>query len=83
MIFQLNSYGGYIRYIFRYSAPFVPKLPRIADVILKGNGITLYHVLKQPFAAERDNNVEIRLWEVSSFAFLLTYMTSVFDTACP
>ncbi|XP_035226040.1 basement membrane-specific heparan sulfate proteoglycan core protein-like isoform X3 [Stegodyphus dumicola] len=60
---QLNSYGGYIRYIFRYSAPFLPKPPRIADFIIRGNGITLYHVLKQPYGPQRDNNVEVRFWE--------------------
>nr|XP_042896680.1 basement membrane-specific heparan sulfate proteoglycan core protein [Parasteatoda tepidariorum] len=60
---QLNSYGGYIRYIFRYSAPFVPNPPKIADFILKGNGLTLYHVVKQPYGPQRDNNVEVRFWE--------------------
>ncbi|XP_054720927.1 basement membrane-specific heparan sulfate proteoglycan core protein-like [Uloborus diversus] len=60
---QLNSYGGYIRYVFRYSAPFIAKPPRIADFILKGNGITLYHVLKQPYGPQRDNNAEVRFWE--------------------
>ncbi|CAL1298848.1 unnamed protein product [Larinioides sclopetarius] len=60
---QLNSYGGYIRYMFRYSAPFPRSTPNIADIILKGNDLTLYHVMKQPFGPQRDNSVEARFWE--------------------
>ncbi|KAG8188529.1 hypothetical protein JTE90_004764 [Oedothorax gibbosus] len=60
---QLNSYGGYIRYLFRYSAPFLPNPTRIADFVLKGNGLTLYHVVKQPYGPQRDNNIEVRIWE--------------------
>ncbi|GIY39199.1 basement membrane proteoglycan [Caerostris extrusa] len=60
---QLNSYGGYIRYMFRYSAPFPRSTPNIADIIIKGNDLTLYHVVKQPFGPQRDNNIEVRFWE--------------------
>ncbi|GFS51261.1 basement membrane-specific heparan sulfate proteoglycan core protein [Trichonephila inaurata madagascariensis] len=60
---QLNSYGGYIHFMFRYSSPFPRSTPNIADIILKGNDMTLYHVMKQPFGPQRDNNVEVRLWE--------------------
>ncbi|UYV67717.1 HSPG2 [Cordylochernes scorpioides] len=60
---KLTSYGGFLSFIFRYNVPFQPNSPRIPDIILKGETLTLYHVLKQPYGPNRDNLVKIRFWE--------------------
>ncbi|XP_076325413.1 terribly reduced optic lobes isoform X10 [Tachypleus tridentatus] len=60
---QLNSYHGQLKYVFRYRTPPVPRPPRLADVILKGNNITLYHVLGKAYGPQRDNQVEVTFRE--------------------
>lgn len=60
---QLNSYGGYIRYTLRYRTSLIPRPPRLVDVIIKGNNITLYHVFSEPYGPNRDNNIQVRFWE--------------------
>ncbi|XP_040361205.1 basement membrane-specific heparan sulfate proteoglycan core protein isoform X4 [Ixodes scapularis] len=58
---QVNSYGGHLKYTFRYRASSRPA--QVADVILKGNRLTLYHTLRQSYGPLRDNAVEVQFWE--------------------
>ncbi|CAN7987967.1 unnamed protein product, partial [Ixodes pacificus] len=57
----VNSYGGHLKYTFRYRASSRPA--QVADVILKGNRLTLYHTLRQSYGPLRDNAVEVQFWE--------------------
>lgn len=42
----------------------MPRPPILADVIIKGNGMTLYHVTRHgAFSSHEDNFIEVRLWE--------------------
>ncbi|XP_075744889.1 terribly reduced optic lobes isoform X29 [Rhipicephalus microplus] len=54
---QINSYGGHLKYAFRYQASSRPV--QAADIIIRGNGITLYHTLKQSYGPLRDNSIEV------------------------
>lgn len=56
---QITSFGGYLRYVIRYRNQHRPRPPTIADVILHGNGITLYHVAKNGFIPHDDNQMEV------------------------
>ncbi|KAG0432931.1 hypothetical protein HPB47_020393, partial [Ixodes persulcatus] len=58
---EVNSYGGHLKYTFRYRASSRPA--QVADVILKGNRLTLYHTLRQSYGPLRDNAVEVQFWE--------------------
>ncbi|XP_015786511.1 basement membrane-specific heparan sulfate proteoglycan core protein-like isoform X2 [Tetranychus urticae] len=60
---QLNSYGGYLRYMFRYRTPFAPHDPDLWDIIISGNGITLYYDVIDGHSSIEDNKVELRFWE--------------------
>lgn len=60
---KLHSYGGHIRYTIRYRVPFVQEQPKIPDVILRGNGINLYHYVKGGYNTNQDTNIKIRFWE--------------------
>ena len=60
---KLQSYGGYIRYTIRYREPYLPKVPDIPDIILKGNGINLYHYVKSGYTAKSDTQIKVRFWE--------------------
>ncbi|KAH8040087.1 hypothetical protein HPB51_009343 [Rhipicephalus microplus] len=53
----INSYGGHLKYAFRYQASSRPV--QAADIIIRGNGITLYHTLKQSYGPLRDNSIEV------------------------
>lgn len=64
---KLYSYGGYLRYTIRYQKPFTPTPLSIPDVILKGNGITLYHYERQDNglgveAPDESIKVAVRFW---------------------
>lgn len=60
---QLLSYGGYLRYSIRYREPFSPSPLQIPDVILRGNGITLYHYEKNFMEDSKENiSISIRFW---------------------
>ncbi|KAH9383798.1 hypothetical protein HPB48_025568 [Haemaphysalis longicornis] len=54
-------YGGHLKYTFRYQASSRPV--QAADLILKGNGITLYHTLRQSYGPLRDNAIEVQFSE--------------------
>ncbi|KAL3228172.1 hypothetical protein MRX96_004084 [Rhipicephalus microplus] len=54
---MINSYGGHLKYAFRYQASSRPV--QAADIIIRGNGITLYHTLKQSYGPLRDNSIEV------------------------
>ncbi len=60
---KLLSYGGYIRYTIRFRQPYAPKPPKIPDIILKGNGITLYHYVKAGYNPNAETPIRIRFWE--------------------
>lgn len=60
---RLDSYGGSIRYTIRYREPFLPKVPQIPDIILRGNGINLYHYVKSGYNSKADTHIKIRFWE--------------------
>ncbi|XP_075540319.1 terribly reduced optic lobes isoform X23 [Dermacentor variabilis] len=58
---QINSYGGQLKYTFRYEASSRPV--QAADIIIRGNGITLYHTLRQSYGPLRDNTIEVQFVE--------------------
>ncbi|XP_065291470.1 basement membrane-specific heparan sulfate proteoglycan core protein isoform X25 [Dermacentor albipictus] len=58
---QINSYGGQLKYTFRYQASSRPV--QAADIIIRGNGITLYHTLRQSYGPLRDNTIEVQFVE--------------------
>ncbi|XP_077509129.1 basement membrane-specific heparan sulfate proteoglycan core protein-like isoform X11 [Amblyomma americanum] len=58
---QVNSYGGHLKYTFRYQASSRPV--QAADIIIRGNGITLYHTLRQSYGPLRDNAIEVQFVE--------------------
>uniref|UniRef100_F1KPK5 Basement membrane proteoglycan n=1 Tax=Ascaris suum TaxID=6253 RepID=F1KPK5_ASCSU len=58
---KVTSYGGTLKYVFRYSG--AGPLNGDPDVILRGNDITLYFKNRQPTQPERDNAVEVKLFE--------------------
>ncbi|KAL1421369.1 hypothetical protein MTO96_000452 [Rhipicephalus appendiculatus] len=58
---QINSYGGHLKYAFRYQASSRP-VPA-ADIIIRGNGVTLYHTLRQSYGPLRDNAIEVQFVE--------------------
>ncbi|XP_064459482.1 basement membrane-specific heparan sulfate proteoglycan core protein-like isoform X3 [Ornithodoros turicata] len=58
---QLNSYGGHLKYTFRYKASARPSA--VADVIISGNGLTLTHTLRQSYGPQRDNTVQVQFAE--------------------
>ncbi|KAK0394822.1 hypothetical protein QR680_000951 [Steinernema hermaphroditum] len=60
---KVTSYGGYLKYTFRYSG--AGQLTTDPDVILRGNDITFQYTHRQPFYADRDNTVEIKIVEDS------------------
>ncbi|XP_054159296.1 basement membrane-specific heparan sulfate proteoglycan core protein-like isoform X2 [Oppia nitens] len=60
---RLQSYGGYIRYTIRYREPYLPKAAKIPDIILRGNGITLYHYVKSAYNPNAETSIKIRFWE--------------------
>ncbi|XP_053203113.1 basement membrane-specific heparan sulfate proteoglycan core protein-like isoform X2 [Panonychus citri] len=60
---QLNSYGGFLRFMFRYRSPFAPHDPDLWDVIISGHGITLYYDVIDGHSSIEDNKVELRFWE--------------------
>ncbi|XP_074597949.1 basement membrane-specific heparan sulfate proteoglycan core protein-like isoform X2 [Brevipalpus obovatus] len=59
---QLNSYGGYLRYKFRYKTGFISKDTEIFDVVISGNNLLLFHRLSNLYSNFEDNKVEIRFW---------------------
>ncbi|VDM94872.1 unnamed protein product [Thelazia callipaeda] len=58
---KVTSYGGILKYVFRYSG--VGPINTDADVILRGNDITLLYKHHQSPIAGRDNVVEVKLFE--------------------
>ncbi|XP_049267535.1 basement membrane-specific heparan sulfate proteoglycan core protein-like isoform X2 [Rhipicephalus sanguineus] len=58
---QINSYGGQLKYTFRYQASSRPV--QAADIIIRGNGVTLYHTLRQSYGPLRDNAIEVQFAE--------------------
>uniref|UniRef100_A0A0R3RRX5 Basement membrane proteoglycan n=1 Tax=Elaeophora elaphi TaxID=1147741 RepID=A0A0R3RRX5_9BILA len=58
---KVTSYGGTLKYVFRYSG--IGSLNTDADVILRGNDITLHYTNHQPIYADRENTVEVNLFE--------------------
>lgn len=60
---HLKSYGNYLKYSIDYREPYSPNPLVIPDVIIKGNGITLYHFEKN-FEKNPDGNTElkVRFW---------------------
>ncbi|VDM49335.1 unnamed protein product [Toxocara canis] len=58
---KVTSYGGTLKYVFRYSG--AGPLNGDPDVILRGNDITLYYKNRQPTHPDRDNVVEVKLFE--------------------
>lgn len=60
---QLMSYGSFLKYSIRYQETFSPSPLKIPDVIIHGNGITLYHYEKDFFHnLNGETNVEVRFW---------------------
>ena len=64
---QLMSYGGHLNYSIRYHKPFVPTPLVIPDVIIRGNGITLYHYEKDLINDLTSNtyinySISVRFW---------------------
>lgn len=57
---HIVSYGGYIKYrlVFRGSGQAV----RAPDMIIKGNGITLYHESRLQMEANKMNEMVARFW---------------------
>jgi len=62
---QLFSYGGHLKYSIRYQKPFSPSPLSIPDVIIRGNGITLYHSEKDNMdnAVNDEIKIVVRFWE--------------------
>lgn len=59
---QLMSYGGYLRYSIRYRQSYASSPLQIPDVIIRGNGITLYHYEKSLFDDPTNIKISIRFW---------------------
>ena len=77
--YQITSYGSYIRFAIKYrvdrdqgssqssshpssSGITYPQL-KLADVIISGNGLTLYHVFRTPVQANTETFLDVRFWE--------------------
>lgn len=75
--YQITSYGSYIRFAIKYrvdrdqgssqssppsSGTTYPQL-KLADVIISGNGLTLYHVFRTPVQANTETFLDVRFWE--------------------
>ncbi|KAM3718657.1 Basement membrane proteoglycan [Dirofilaria immitis] len=58
---KVTSYGGKLKYVFRYSCTGPPNID--PDVILRGNDITLQYTNHQTTYPDRENIVEINLFE--------------------
>uniref|UniRef100_A0A914WHN0 Basement membrane-specific heparan sulfate proteoglycan core protein n=1 Tax=Plectus sambesii TaxID=2011161 RepID=A0A914WHN0_9BILA len=58
---KVTAYGGYIKYVFRYSGTGSPNSE--PDVILRGNDITLHYIHRDPSRTDQDNTVEITMFE--------------------
>ncbi len=58
---HLFSYGGHLRYTIRFQRPFAPTPLAIPDVILRGNGITLYHYERDVSSVD-ESKVAVRFW---------------------
>lgn len=63
---QLFSYGGHLKYSIRFRRPFSPSPLHIPDVIIRGNGITLYHYEKEEdldTSLDDESKVAVRFWQ--------------------
>uniref|UniRef100_A0A915PNI4 Basement membrane-specific heparan sulfate proteoglycan core protein n=1 Tax=Setaria digitata TaxID=48799 RepID=A0A915PNI4_9BILA len=58
---KVTSYGGILKYTFLYSG--TGPVNSDADVILRGNDITLQYTNHQPVYADRENTIEVQLFE--------------------
>ncbi|VBB30312.1 unnamed protein product, partial [Acanthocheilonema viteae] len=58
---KITSYGGTLKYVFRYSG--TGPVNTDVDVILRGNDIALQYTNHQPIYADRENTVEVSLFE--------------------
>ncbi|CAI5441954.1 unnamed protein product [Caenorhabditis angaria] len=58
---KVTAYGGSLKYTFKFSGNGNPD--NGADVILKGNDIALQFKSRQPIHADRENTIEIQLFE--------------------
>ncbi|VDK56966.1 unnamed protein product [Anisakis simplex] len=58
---KVTSYGGTLKYVFRYSG--AGSLNGDPDVIIRGNDIMLSYKNPQPTHADRENVVEVKLFE--------------------
>lgn len=61
---QLMSYGGHLKYSIRYEKAYSPSPLVIPDVIIRGNGITLFHYEKDFVESplEGTYHIAVRLW---------------------
>ncbi|CCG28431.1 Basement membrane proteoglycan [Caenorhabditis elegans] len=60
---KVTSYGGTLEYTFKFSGN--GNSDQSADVILRGNDIALQYKHREPFYADRENKVQIKIIETS------------------
>ncbi|ULU04746.1 hypothetical protein L3Y34_017478 [Caenorhabditis briggsae] len=60
---KVTAYGGVLKYTFKFSGS--GSTDQSADVILRGNDIALQYKHREPFHPDRENNVEIKIFETS------------------
>ncbi|CAB3410943.1 unnamed protein product [Caenorhabditis bovis] len=58
---KVTAYGGTLKYTVRFTGSGNPD--SAADVILKGNDIVLHYKHREPLHADRENSIEIKLFE--------------------
>ncbi|CEF60016.1 Laminin B type IV domain and EGF-like, laminin domain and Low-density lipoprotein (LDL) receptor class A repeat and Immunoglobulin subtype 2 domain and Immunoglobulin subtype domain and Immunoglobulin-like domain and Immunoglobulin I-set domain and Immunoglobulin-like fold domain and Laminin B, subgroup domain-containing protein [Strongyloides ratti] len=58
---KVTSYGGSLRYAFKFNCRGSPNTD--PDVIIKGNGITLHHYSRQQFHPNRENIIDVKIFE--------------------
>uniref|UniRef100_A0A0N5BQ59 Basement membrane proteoglycan n=1 Tax=Strongyloides papillosus TaxID=174720 RepID=A0A0N5BQ59_STREA len=58
---KVTSYGGSLRYSFKFNCRGSPNMD--PDVIIKGNGITLQYYARQQFHPNRENIIDVKIFE--------------------
>uniref|UniRef100_A0A183J1D4 LAMA1 n=1 Tax=Soboliphyme baturini TaxID=241478 RepID=A0A183J1D4_9BILA len=65
--YRILSYGGYLHYFVYFAADAHGPLTPMADVVLKGNRMTIEHSLKMNFPERENISISVRFSEISDW----------------